>query len=128
MHIVELISTGDGQMETLHNIGIKLFVLGCTERKLVPPFVILLFCLCCVVPVLMHYRLCLGTVCMKVLQIGRLVGFSKRTDCGCTFSWSICNQNSHFIRSIQSSSFQGYDDIHILRGHQLRGNVVKNQN
>jgi hypothetical protein len=36
MHIVELISTGDGQiMETLDNIGIKLFVLGYTERKLV---------------------------------------------------------------------------------------------
>jgi len=63
MHIVELISTGDVQiMETLHSIGIKLFVLGCTERKLVLPFVILLFCLCCVVPVLMHYRLCLVTL------------------------------------------------------------------
>jgi len=35
MHIVELISTGDGQiMETLDNIGIKLCV-GCTERTLV---------------------------------------------------------------------------------------------
>ena len=54
-------------METLDKIGIKLFVLGCTERKLVVSFVILLFCLCCVVPVLMHYRLCLVTVCMKVL-------------------------------------------------------------
>jgi len=27
MHIVELVSTGDGQMETLYKIGIKLFVL-----------------------------------------------------------------------------------------------------
>ena len=44
----------------------KLFVLGCTERKLVVSFVILLFCLCCVVPLLMHYILCLITVCMKV--------------------------------------------------------------
>lgn len=44
MHIVELISTGDGQiMETLDNIGIKLFVLGCTERKLVVSFDILCF-------------------------------------------------------------------------------------
>jgi len=47
MHIVELISTGDGQiMETLDNIGIKLFVLGCTERKLV---VSLFFCFVCAV-------------------------------------------------------------------------------
>ena len=59
MHIAELISTGDGQiMETIDKVGIKLFVLGCGERKLVVSFVILLFCLCCVVPVLMHYRLC----------------------------------------------------------------------
>ena len=30
---------------------------------------------------------------------------------------------------IQSSSFQGYGDIHIMGGHhQLRGIVVKNQN
>jgi len=51
-------------------------------------------------------------VCMKVLPTGRLVRFSKRTDCWCTFSWSICNQNGHFIRCIQSSSFQGYDGLH----------------
>ena len=25
------------------------------------------------------------------------------------YNWSICNQNGHFIRFIQSSSFQGYD-------------------
>jgi hypothetical protein len=35
MRLIELISTGDGQiMETLDNIGIKLFVFGCTERML----------------------------------------------------------------------------------------------
>jgi len=40
MHIVELISIGDGQiMKTLGNIGIQLFVLGCTKRKLVVSFV-----------------------------------------------------------------------------------------
>jgi len=78
---------------------------GCTERML-------FFCLCCVVPVSMHYRLYLVTVCMKVLQNGRLIRCSKRSDCWCTFSWSICNQNGHFIRCIQSSSFQGYDDIY----------------
>jgi len=27
----------------------------------------------------------------------------------CAFSWSICNQFGHFIRCMQSSSFQGYD-------------------
>jgi len=46
MHVVELISMGGGQiMETLDNIGIKLFVLGCTKRTLVVSFVILLFML-----------------------------------------------------------------------------------
>jgi len=45
----------------------------------------------------------------------------QRWHCWCAFSWSICNQNSHFIRCIQSSSFQGYCDIHIMGGHhQLR--------
>ena len=44
MHIVELISTGDGQiMETLDSIGIQLFAFGCTEGTLVISFVILLF-------------------------------------------------------------------------------------
>ena len=33
MHVVELISTGDGQiMETLDNIGIKLFVLAALKE------------------------------------------------------------------------------------------------
>jgi len=66
----------------------------------------------CAVPVSMHYRLCLVTVCMEVLQNGRLIRLSKKSDCWCTFSWSFCNQNSHFMRCIQSSSFQGYDDIY----------------
>jgi hypothetical protein len=34
---------------------------------------------------------------MKVLQNGRLVRFSKRTDCWCTFNWSICNHNSNLL-------------------------------
>jgi hypothetical protein len=42
------------------------------------------------VPVLVHYRLCIVTVRMKVLQNERLVTFSKRTGCWCAFSWSIC--------------------------------------
>jgi len=108
LYIVELISTGDGQIiETLDNIGIKL------HWKNITCIICYSFvCLCCVVPVSMHYRLYLVTVCMKVLQNGRLLRFSKRTDCWCMFSWSICNQNGHFIRCIQSSIFQGYDDIH----------------
>ena len=34
---------------------------------------------------------------MKVLQNERLARFSKRTDCWCTFNWSICNNNSHLF-------------------------------
>jgi len=49
---------------------------------------------------------------MKILQNGKLVTFSKGTNCWCAFSWSICNQNRHFVRCNQSSSFQGYDSIH----------------
>ena len=94
----------------------KIIFVGCTDRML-------FFCLCCIVPVSMHYRLYLVTVCMKVLQNGRLLRFSKRSDCWCTFSWNICNQNGH-----HSSSFQGYDNIQIMGEHQLRGIVVKNQN
>jgi len=93
MHIVELISTVDGQiMETLDNIGIKLFRLGCTKRILVVSFFILLFCLCYVVPLSMHYILCLVTVYVKKLQNGRLLRFSKRADRWCVLSWSISNQ------------------------------------
>ena len=36
----------------------------------------------------------------------------QRTDCWRVFSWSICNQNSHFIRCIWSRSFQSYDSIY----------------
>ena len=93
-------------METLGSIGIKLFVLAALKECY--SFV----CLCCIVPVSVHYRLYLVTVCMKVLQNGRVFRFSKRTDCGCTFSWSTCSQNGHFIRCIQSSNFQGYGDIY----------------
>jgi hypothetical protein len=54
-------------------------------------------CLCYVVPMSMHYRLCLVTVPMKVLQNGDLVRFSKRTDYWCMFSCSICNQMATFL-------------------------------
>ena len=76
MCIMELISTGYGQiMEILDNIGIKLFVLAALIELY--SFV----CLCCIVPLSMHYRLYLVTVCMKVMQNGRLLRFSKRSDC-----------------------------------------------
>ena len=103
--LIELISTGYGQiMEMLDNMGKKWFVLAAWIECYC--FV----CLCCIVPVSLHYRLYLVTVCMKVLQNGRLLRFSKRPDCWCKIRCSICNQNGHFIRCIQSSSFQGYDD------------------
>jgi hypothetical protein len=52
-----------------------------------------------------------STVRTEVLQNGRRVRFSNRTDRWCAFSCSICNQNGQVIGCIQSSSFQGYDGI-----------------
>jgi hypothetical protein len=53
-----------------------------------------------------HYRLCLVTVRMKVMQMGGLTDFWR------AFSWSVCNRNVHFIRFIQSSGVQGCDGVH----------------
>jgi len=96
-------NTGDGQNNgTTRHYKNKIVYIGCPVRILVVSFVILLFvcifrysfiCLCCVVPVSMHYRLCLVTVRVNALQNGRLVRFWKRTDCWCEFSWSGCNYN-----------------------------------
>jgi hypothetical protein len=108
--LLYLLTGADKIMKTLDSIGIKLFVLdGPKEHQLYFPLFIYL---CCVVPVSVHYRWCSVTVCVKVLQNGTLVRFSRRADCWCAFRWSICNQIGHFIRCIQSSSFQGYDSIH----------------
>jgi len=52
------------------------------------------------------------TFCMKLLQNGRLVRFSKRTDCRYAFSWSIGRQSGQLIWLIQSSRSEGYDSIH----------------
>jgi len=93
-------------MEKLENIGKK--CLYCCNEK----YLSLLFCLCCVQPVSMHYRLCLVRVLMKVLHNERLVRFSKRTDGCCAFNWSISNKNGQFFWCLQRSSFQGYDGIH----------------
>jgi hypothetical protein len=87
---------------------------GCTERtSVVSTLRYCLVCLCCVVPVSKHYILCLVTLRMEVLQNGRLVRFSKQTECWWAFSCSICNQNGHNIRYIQSISFRDYDGKHI---------------
>jgi len=52
---------------------------GCTERTLVVSIYHYSFvCLRHVVQVSIHYRLCIVTVRMKVLQNGRLVRFSER--------------------------------------------------
>ena len=51
----------------------------------------------------------------KYCKMGDII-FSKRTECWCPFTWSVCKQYGHFIRSIQSSSFQGYGNIHTLHG------------
>jgi hypothetical protein len=52
------------------------------------------------------------TVHVKELGNRRLVRFLKRTDRWCTFSWSICDKNCHFIRRIESNNFYGYVGIH----------------
>jgi hypothetical protein len=55
-------------METLHNTGIKLFVLAALEEhQLRVSFALLFFFLDAVVPVSMQYILCLVTVRMRVL-------------------------------------------------------------
>ena len=114
----------DRIMENTRHCWNKTVCVGCTERTLVlsifqhsfvPMFYYYFVHLCCVVPVSLHYILCLVAVCMKVQQNGRLVRFSRRTYCWCAFSWNICNQYGHFVRCMQSSSSQGYDGIHKSR-------------
>jgi hypothetical protein len=105
---------GDGQSDgNTRQYRNRTVCVGCTERTLVVNILHYSFvCLHCVVPVLMLYRWCLVTVHIKVLQKGRLVRFSNRTDSWCMFSLSIYNQISHFLRCIQISSFRCYDGIH----------------
>ena len=101
----------DKIMEILDSIRID--CVGCTERTLVGSIFLYSFvCLRCVMPVSVHYRLYSVTVRTKVLHNGRLVRFKKRADYWCAFSWSIYNQNGHFVRCIHSSSVHRYDGIH----------------
>jgi len=107
--IVELISTGDGQiMETLDSIGIKLCV-GCTERTLVV-FFIHLFVLCSTS--FGAFQIVFSNSLYDSNAKCETSHIFKQDRLLVHFSWSICNQNGHFIRCIQTSSFQGYDDIH----------------
>ena len=56
----------------------KTVCVGCTERTLVVSIYHYSFvCLRLVVPVSLHYRLCVVTVRMNVLQNGRLLRFSE---------------------------------------------------
>jgi len=109
----------------------KSVCVGCTEITLFASIfrhtvcVYAVYCPCqCI------YILCLVNISYeRTAKMGDLLDFSKRTDCWWTFSWSICNQNGHLIGCIQSSSFQGYDGIHIMgRRHKLSGTVAENQN
>ena len=81
---------GDGQNNgNTRQYRSRTVCVGCTERTLVVNILHYSFvCLHYVVPVLMHCRWCLVTVCIKVLQNGRLVRFSNRTDSWCMFSWA----------------------------------------
>jgi len=91
----------------------KIPCVGCTERTLVVSVFFYSFvCLHCVLPVSVHYSFCLVTFHMKVLKNGRLVRFSKETDCLRALNCSICNQNGQLIRCIQSSSSKGFDETH----------------
>ena len=85
-----------------------LFVLAALKEHI---FYYSFVCLCCVVPVSVHYILCLVTVCKKVLQNGRLLRFSDRTDFWCTLTGAYVTKMAT-ISCIQISNYQGYDDIH----------------
>jgi len=97
----------DKILETLENMGINFFC-WLHWKNISIIFRYTFVCLGCVVSVSVHYRLCLVTVCMKVLQNSRRIRFSNRTDCWCALCCSICNQNGQLIACIQCSSFQGF--------------------
>ena len=97
MHTVELISTRDGQiMETLDNIGIKVFVLAALKEHWF--YLSLFFCM---------FVLCSASI--STLQIvfsnslyessvkWKTVRVSKRTDCWCIFSWRVCNETATWL-------------------------------
>ena len=85
-------------------IWIKPVCDGWTERKLVLSFVILLF-VYDVSASVNELQIVFSNSSYEVMQMGGL------TDFWSAFRWSVCNRNSHFVRCIQSSSFQGCDGI-----------------
>jgi hypothetical protein len=88
----------------------KTHQVGCTERTLVVSiFHYSFFCLHCVVPVSNALQIVFSMSSYESTTQWRLVRFSKRPHCWYMFNWSICNQTSHFIRGIHSSSCQGYN-------------------
>jgi len=92
--------TGDGQNNGhTTQYRTKIVYVGCIERTLVVSIFHYSFvCLYCLVSVSMHYRLCLVTVCMKVLQkLETCQIFKEERHCWWLFSWSICNQNGHSL-------------------------------
>ena len=104
-------------MEILDSTGIKLFVFS------VSIFRYSFVCLLCVVPVSVHYRLYLVAVCMKVLQNGRLVRFSKLTDCWCAFSCSVSNQMATSL-AVSRAAVPKVMTTHT--DHGKRGTVAEN--
>ncbi len=92
MHIVELICTRDGQiMETLDNIGIKLFALAALkEYQLYLSLYFCMFVLCSAsintLPISFSNSLYESTAKWKTVRV------SNRTDCWCAFRWHICNE------------------------------------
>ena len=92
MHIVELICTRDGQiMETLDNIGIKLFALAALkEYQLYLSLYFCMFVLCSAsintLPISFSNSLYESTAKWKTVSV------LKRRDYWCTFSRNICNE------------------------------------
>jgi hypothetical protein len=93
-------------MKTLDSIGIKLFLLATLKEHYL--YLSLFFCM---------FTLCSDSVsALQVVLSNGLYECNAKwetwTDCWCVFSWSICNQNGHFIMCIKISNFQGYDSIY----------------
>ena len=108
--------TGDGQNNgNTRQYRNKTVCVGCTESTLVVSIVRFFFFVCLLTlcsAIINELHIVFITVRMKMLQNGRRVRFSKRTDFWCERSCIICNQKGHFVRCIHSSSFCRYDGIH----------------
>jgi hypothetical protein len=81
---------------TLENIGIKLSVFAALKEHCCI-FCHSFVCLRCVIPVSMHYRLCIVTVHMKVLQIGDLLHFQKGQIVGVHLAGASVNKSANLL-------------------------------